>query len=117
MAEAEGLDDLELAVRNDVAQGVGLTQVRAARLLRSYDAAVLAMETNFKVAQGAARMCREARHVADLLLATLKIFYAEKNGGIHHLIQVVESRYSWLKTRDVDYQAPGNPWEQGDAGG
>lgn len=102
-------EELELAVRNDVAQGVGLVQERAAALLKAYDAAVEGMNKNADVIQRAAAMCREARHVADLAIAVLKTFEGEQWDGIAHFVRAIEGRYSWVKTGTTDYQPETSP--------
>jgi hypothetical protein len=69
------------------------------------DEAIAGMNANAEVIASAAKMCREARHVADLALAVLKTFKGDpKWDGISHFVNVIEGRYTWAKTGDLDYQ-------------
>lgn len=74
-------------------------------LMNQRDEAIAGMNRNADVITDAARMCREARHVADLTLAVLKTFCDEsKWDGIRHFVRAVEGKYSWLITGQLDYQ-------------
>jgi hypothetical protein len=74
------------------------------------DGAIAGMNANAEVIASAAKMCREARHVADLALAVLKTFKGDpKWDGISHFVNVIEGRYTWTKTGDLDYQPERTP--------
>lgn len=96
--------DFIRAIRAQIEAGQGLSATEALVLLIAYDQAIRAQNHNAQALMGAARACREARHVADLTVAVLKQFDPQTWPGIWHFLRAVQGRYSWLITNDVDYQ-------------
>lgn len=87
-------DEMLTEIRENL---VGLTLEQATYLLARYDEAVINMNGNADGMAQAATQCREARHVADLTMAVLKVAAdGPQWEGVKHFIRVLEGKYPWL---------------------